>query len=507
MKTPSNELFQLIHSLKPQEKSYFRQYMSKMDKGKKQISSLFLFDGINKMKTYSEEIIKEEVIKKFHIYDFPKLKNSLSYTILSSLVDFHSSASNSIKLNQILSEVEILVSKNLLSKALSIIKKAKKLAAPTEQFDYLQLLLEFEQSIYSAMNSPRTRNIIAEKITLLEKQKNLLIHQQNRNDIYSFYIKNAEVFGTEDKKLIENSLQKADALPAPISFKAKKQLLNSKALGYYFLNNKKARYKYSKQFVELYDKMGEEAILEDVRNYIVGLTYLMVSQTLFNKHDEVEKIYKRATLIYDKIPLKKRFARINSIFFAMEINYMESLLNQLQFQKVIEIGEINYAKYFKNNLVDPYALMHLCYYIAISNLYLENFRQSLRWLNKVLAFEGEGENRLVVNAKIIRIIIHYELHNSELVLSSATSLIKKLKKMTGFESVFLNFCINKFSKIKNATEEKEIFAALKSKLKYSRKALVDTKTATDFFNYNAWIDFKIQNRPFIEIVRKRTNSV
>lgn len=459
------------------------------------------------MKIYSEETIKEKVVKKFQIHDFPKLKNFLSYTILSSLVAYHSSTSHSLKLNRILSEVEILVSKNLLSKALTIIKKAKKIAAPAEQFDYLQLLLEFEQSIYSALNSPEIRkqkvDITAEKMNLLEKQKNLLVHQKNRNDIYLFYVKNAEVFGAEEKKLIENSLQKADTLPTPISFKAKKQLLNSKALGYYFLNNKKARYKFSKQFVELYDKMGEETILEDVRNYIVGLTYLMVSQALFNQHDEVEKIYKKATLIYDKIPLKKRFAHINSVFFALEINYMESLLNQQQFHKVIEIGEINYTKYIKNNLVEPYALMHLCYYISISYFYLENFRQSLKWLNKVLAFEGKGENRLVINAKIIRIITHYELRNSELVLSLAASLVKNSKKITSFESLFLNFCLNKFSKIENVIEEKAVFTAFKSKLKLSRKVLVDAKTAIGFFDFISWVESKIRKRPFVEIVKEK----
>lgn len=508
MKTPSNDLYQLIKSLQPQEKAYFKLYLSKKEHGRILNACLYLFDRICRMKSYSEEKIKKEIQNKFHINDFPKLKNSLSYKILTSLVEYHSSTSGSIKLNRMLSEVEILVSKNLLDKALNIIKKARKIAGSTEHFDHMQLFLEFEQSIYSALRSPKIQkqkhDITGERMALLEKQQNLLIHQKNRDDIYSFYVKNAEAYSSEDIRMIKKKLINADKLPAPMTFKAKKQLLNSKALGYYFLNDRKARYKFSKQFVDLYDTMGKEAIMEDVRTYMVGLTYLMVSQTLFSKHDEVEKTYKKGLSIFEKLPSKKRSARIDSIFFALDINYIESLLNQLQFHKVIEIGEAIYAKYFKNNLVEPYGLMYLCYYLAISNLYIENFKQSLKWLNNLLPFEDKGENRLVINSKIIRIILHYELQNNELMFSLAHSLLKKIKKAGYFENLFLNFCINSIPKIKNISDEKDAFIAFRSELQTGLKRLTNKKETTDFFNYEAWIDFKIQKRPFLDILSERS---
>lgn len=508
MKTPSEDLFQLIHSLKPQEKAYFKSFMGKMERCKKLSYSLFLFDYLNKISVYNEQRVKEELEKKFRITDFPKLKNSLISDILSALVEYHSNSSTPMQLNRMLSEVEVLISKNLLGKALTSIKKAKQIAKRLEHFDYLQLLLEFEQAIFSTLtssaNDQQKADILDERMMLLEKQKNLLTHQKNRDEIYAFYVKSGEINLPGDKKMIETALIKADQIPAPMSFRAKKQLLNSKAMGNYFLNNRKARYKYSKQFVDLYKKMDKEVIMEDIRAYIVGITYLISSQLLFSKYEEAEKTYRKGMSLFEALPSKKRFARIHNIIFALDINFIESLLGQLKFHKVIEIGESVYAKYLKNNLIDSYGLMHLCNYIAISNLYIENFKQSLKWLNKVLPLEGKSENRLSIISKIIRIIVHYELHNNDLVLSLAQSLVKKTRITNNFEKLFLNFCINKLPKIKSKSEEKDAFIALRSQLRSGRKNLFNKKETADFFNYEAWIDYKIQRRPLLDILKEKS---
>lgn len=511
MKTPSNELFQLIRSLQPQEKAYFKQYMSSFDRGKKLTSCLFLFDRLNKMKVYEEKNIKSEMAKKFHTTNFPKLKNTLSSVLLTSLVEYHSQSSITLQLNQMLSEVEILMSKNLLSKAASIIKKAKMIASKTEELDHLQMLLGFEQNIHSITNYPKSRikkrDITKEKIELLEKERNLFMHQKNREEIYAFYIKNAEISRPDDIQMISNALRKADLLPPPMTFKAEKQLLNSKALAHYFLNNKTERYKFSKKFVEIYDNKGEDAILDDLRNYLIGLSYLLFSQNLLMKFKEVEETYEKAKYYYTKLSPKRRSAKIETALFALDINYIESLLKQLQYTKVIDIGETISKKYLKYNWVEPYGLIYLYYYVALSYFYSENNKLSLKWINRLFIFEGSDENKLIIISKILQIIIHYELQNNDLVFSLAQSLIKKLNKVNKlglFEKSFLNFCINKLSKIKGAEEKKEAFIAYRSQLKSSPQELLNEKSAYSFFDFDAWIDFKIENRPFFDILSERS---
>lgn len=210
---------------------------------------------------------------------------------------------------------------------------------------------------------------------------------------------------------------------------------------------------------------------------------------------------------YNKIPSKRRSARIESGFFALDINYIESLLVQLQFNKAIELGETITKKYINNNWIEPYGLMHLNYYIALSYFYTENYKQALKWINKIASFEGNEQNLLIVICKTLQIIIHYELQNNDLVLSLAQSLIKKLKKVKKlgeFENSFLNFCINKLSSINNKIEEKKVFIAYRTQLKSGSRNQIVKNEGSIFFDFNAWLDFKINKRPFVNILREKT---
>jgi hypothetical protein len=434
MKTPSDDLFLFIKSLQPQEKAYFKQYLGLREEGKIRIRILFLFDSINKMAIYEEGKIKTEAGKMFgmSIYDFAKLKNSLSSILLTCLVEYHAKTSSRIPLNQILSEVEVLIQKNLFGKAYTIIKKAKTLAAQSERFDYLQMFIELEQIIETAINSQsaqtNTQDRNRERLELLEKEKNWLIHKINRDEIYSYYVKYAKASQPADVKFIRNALSKMDRLPKPMTFKAEKQLLNSKVLACFLINDYPGNYKYSKQFVELYEKKGQVLIFTDLRNYIVGLTSLLSSQQLMSKFNELEKTYLKAKRIYTKIPSKNRTSQIDNIYFSLDVAYIESQLAQLKFNKVIEYGEAACEKYLKNNLVETHGLMHLYFFIAKSYFCFGNYKQSLKWFNKLLLFERDNKNPLIIIAKMVQLIIHYELKNNDLVVSISNSLLKKLKK-------------------------------------------------------------------------------
>ncbi|MEL7021626.1 MAG: hypothetical protein AAGK47_08460, partial [Bacteroidota bacterium] len=60
-KTPSEKLFKLVKSLSAPEKRYFKLFVS--GKGKKDSKYILLFDAIDAMKVFDEELLKASVYK------------------------------------------------------------------------------------------------------------------------------------------------------------------------------------------------------------------------------------------------------------------------------------------------------------------------------------------------------------------------------------------------------------------------------------------------------------
>lgn len=107
MKSP-NYLFDLIHALTPNEKSYFKKYAA-VD-GVKDKAYIKLFDILNDMDTYDEEVLKNKLKKTGTKASLSKLKEYLYNSILNTLlpliieknddVKFYGSAIKTIYLSQ-----------------------------------------------------------------------------------------------------------------------------------------------------------------------------------------------------------------------------------------------------------------------------------------------------------------------------------------------------------------------------------------------------------------------
>jgi hypothetical protein len=87
---PSVELFKLIKSLSKSEKRFFK-LSSSLQSGDK--NYLKLFDFIEDLEVYDEELVKEMFKKEKFIKHLPSEKNHLYRLILKSLRSFYSEKS------------------------------------------------------------------------------------------------------------------------------------------------------------------------------------------------------------------------------------------------------------------------------------------------------------------------------------------------------------------------------------------------------------------------------
>ncbi len=108
MKLPTDHIFKLVHAMTASEKRYFKRHYASE-------TSLLtsLFDFINSMRQYDEEIVKahfsdSKLSKNLKVY-----KVQLADLLLKSLVSYHSKNSVHSKIRIGLEEIEILFGKQL----------------------------------------------------------------------------------------------------------------------------------------------------------------------------------------------------------------------------------------------------------------------------------------------------------------------------------------------------------------------------------------------------------
>ncbi len=133
----NDEIYELIHSMDASEKRYFKRYSS-IHSDRKDSISIQIFDALDKMKSYSDEKLKEYFKDQKTAQHIHVSKNYLLKNILRSLRNYHQSFSKESELKDTLVEIELLSQKKQYNLAFKILTKAYKTAYQYELF--LQIL-------------------------------------------------------------------------------------------------------------------------------------------------------------------------------------------------------------------------------------------------------------------------------------------------------------------------------------------------------------------------------
>lgn len=134
---------------------------------------------------------------------------------------------------------------------------------------------------------------------------------------------------------------------------------------------------------------------------------------------------------------------------------------------------------------------------------------ALDWLNKILNNKEVADfDYLYAAAKIFNLILHYELGNIVLldyIVRSTYRYLKQRARLYRFEKLLLQFIKNKAPKITDR-------ASLKSALKKIKEEFIaitveeKERKVLEYFDFIAWLDSKLQDRPFADIIREKHRS-
>ena len=111
---------------------------------------------------------------------------------------------------------------------------------------------------------------------------------------------------------------------------------------------------------------------------------------------------------------------------------------------------------------------------------------------------------------IYLLLLHYELGNYEVLSYLAKSAQRyqiKNGNISKYDKLILSYFERKLSKITEVKEKEKTFINWKMNLSKFPKQSVLYNDTDALFDFISWIESKIQNRPFVQVVKEKRNMI
>ncbi|TAL58285.1 MAG: hypothetical protein EPN85_11900 [Bacteroidetes bacterium] len=500
----SEDIHALIKSLAPTEKAYFKKYarLHVLGKGNRYV---LLFDAINKQKKYDEK----ELMELFKGYDFVKrfavAKEYLYKQIRYALESYHHSIHSDMK--SLLHWAEILCTKELYKQSHKAILKAKQIAREHEMHHALMEIFRYWEIKLAVKNSDVSwiQNILREEeaeITLLRNTKS---YRDNYFRISNHYLLHGIMRGKKHFGEIKKIMQSRPLTDADMAktFEAKLRFHATHAFYSGIIDDRRGLYHSSGNIIALFKKHPEK-IRHAVGPFIFHLHNMTDACVLNKRYHEIPAHLKEFELL---APLAKSSDEKKKLFYFTAINRLNYYAVTGQFSIAVSAAvEISKQLGGYEQSMNDYEKAMLFQNIAMSYFGEGQYKNCIHWLNRIrdeisLNIRPDLEGFL----RLFYVIAHYEAGHMDLLVPLIQSLYRYLKKkeqLHKFETVIIYFLRNELPKTNDQKERIQAFQKLKTKLLPLTKD-ADEKNSFDSFDYISWLESKIENRPFAEVVRQK----
>ncbi|MCP4443649.1 MAG: hypothetical protein GY810_32495 [Aureispira sp.] len=504
MNVPDENIHTLIHALTKSEKRYFKLFVKNIG-GKAQTNYIKLFDAIVAQSEYNEAKIKKKFDKEKFVKQLSVTKHYLFKLILKSLLNFHNDHIET-EIYDGLKQVRILYDKQLFDIALHQLERLQKLALDNDKIVVLPIIAEWLLSLqnthfaYQKYDLQQFDNLVRfgeDYIATFRAQYQYLVIW-SRLCFYSRKVTYSRKIRTIAAANIENPL--LQELPQE-SFRSQILFHSILAISHQIC----AQYKESlKHIVALLKLFEDNPNLQMVynREYTTTLGNGIVLTNRMQEWDLLDKILEQAQQA-------KTSTRMS--YITLQICIYNAALPRLEIYGTVEaienkVKEVDSFLHEEWEAIPPAAQMTLCFFIARIWFALEKYDRVIIYLEKVLAHNKKLLPTVHSSAKILLLLTHNEQGEHLMLPYAVRSTYRYLKHKEGlfeFEKIMLNFLkksidlVNevKFDKGLKQLQEK-IFALMEEGDSAQLEPLL-------FFDYISWIDSKLTNRSFMEVMRER----
>lgn len=507
-KSSTDHLFQLIKSLTPAEKRYFKVFVSK---GKDQSDAKFirLFNLIDKYEDYDESKILESE-KTFKASQISNLKAHLYKQILQSLENYNPDNDIEIKIRDLLNYTNLLYNKSLFEQCWKMLEKARQMAESNDKILLLFEVVEFEKKLLTKSIrtdiSERVLKLINESEKLLRNIKNTRTFQNLSIKLYTFYLQIGFIRNSDDFDRASRFLY--SSLPAfnedNLSFNEKMFLYHSFTIYYFFIQDSERGYEYAKKWLQLFEEQPEK-IIPKIEFYIKAFNNLLTAQFKLFRYKEFEDYSKKFEDIAEMPGLNLNFNLKRQIFKYSSIHKINKYFILGRFTegtKIVPDIAKGLEKY--ENKLDTHSLTIFHYKFACMYFGDEDYQQAIYWLNKIInAKDVNIRSDIHGFARILNLISHWELGNMDIVDYYIRSTYRYLIKKADFH-LFQKYILKFLRKLSNISPDAllQAFIDLKKDLKPLKNNAYE-KRAFVYFDIISWLESKIENRSNQLIIREK----
>ncbi|MCP4442779.1 MAG: hypothetical protein GY810_28070 [Aureispira sp.] len=511
MKTPSSDLFNLIHSLSKTEKRYFKTQAQRHVIGGKN-SYVDLFDAIAMQKEFDEEKLKKKLAKAVEIKHWASTKKYLYEQLLDSLHQFRLTHSVEEKIKKGIHTIRILLDKQLYKQSEKLISKIRKLIIDYGLYEYMPELLSNERK---HLKRQTQRKKVGDKdwYEMHEKMQDALVQIELKDKILlinslvmDWHLKKGVLKKEEEKakldELMADKVLEIEPDHKNIQLYSSVQHIHTM---YSFLNgNIKGALEHTQKAVKHIEDNPKLVALNPsgclaFYGNLMNFSFQCKEDEEFLKHAEK----------FLKLPVHsvlKRVPRIGASVFARgHVLLLNMHLIDGAFDKIVELIPVveKGIDTHKNGMMTVH-LVNLQLLIALSYFGLGNYEKCLEYCDAVLDHKVKDViEDFYYGASLLQLIAHYELGNDRLL----ESLLKNTRRRNNskgnpYEAERLLFYY--LNKLNNAPAQKEQKVLYELFLEDIQKVKEDTaeNRPFQFFFYVTWLKSKVNNCSFKDAFQK-----
>ena len=503
-KTPSDKLFRLVQSLSPAERRYFRIFI----RGKTERSSKYLqlFDLLATQHTFDEADLKSKIYKGEAPggKKYSELKSYLYDLVLKSLQAFDEQHSVQFKLNDLLQSVTVLYKRGHYDDCADLLQKAAKIARQYEAFGAQLDIIRWEKQLaYTRMDvdflHKKLEQLQFQETQALQHLNNTTGYQKAFFQVYTANFKREAGSRSESRStLLRNLVGQDEAFSDPdraTSHKARVLYYRTLNIYYYATAQYEQFYESGKKLMHLLESQPH-FLKENLADYIATLSNLILSCGLQQYYTEL-RIYLQKLHLLNPITeddRRKIHRQYYSNLFALcaftgEFEDARREMDRCQ----QEAESFSAQDYEMASFYLQYCI--ICFGCGDFNRALDYLNL---WLNQPRSVKRED---LQSEARILSLVLHFEMGNMLLLESlsrSATRFLQKKNRYHDLERRFIHFIHD----LIKAPGQQELRAEFK-KMKQDLPELSGYQTLLQTFDLEAWLDSKIKGQTFAATIREK----
>ncbi|MCB0477371.1 MAG: hypothetical protein KDC84_04370 [Crocinitomicaceae bacterium] len=501
----SSSLFELVKSLTKSEKRYFKVLSSKHVIGNEN-KYIQLFDFIDSMEEYDEEIIMDHFKGEPFLNKFSITKARLYDHILNSLEQFHATNSVDAQLYKLLNSSEILQNKSLYGQTSKILRSAEKLALKHNRYALLMDISLRKKKLLESLNYSGTDNKELEKLLQedgrhLAKLKNYVMMWNLKSNLFFQINRKNRIDASSDLKEIKTQIDYLNEIGKEHLFFDSIYLKNHINSAYnFYIGEFQTSLDYLMENRSLF-RSNTSKISQDPNLYIsilVNAAFIahklkakIIFQELLRELKSFSEIYKINVTEDNEI---KMFTSITSLELSL-------LISSGDFEKAqIKLPEIEDKLQLFDEKINTVRKSFMYFQLAYAHFGNGNFKRSLYWVNQILNMNGSESEELMGYTNLFNLILHYELQNDRLLpytLKAVERFYDRKKEDRSFEKLFLDYFKQIIKKDKEINR-KELFYDLYEDMQKSKS---ENDIPLEYFRFDYWVEAKAKNKNFASFFR------